>query len=56
MQVLRLASEYDDLTVRDNVPGDLAVESLRSAPSYVYDERVVVALERVLRDRVSAGS
>ena len=56
MQALRLASEYDDLTVRDNVPGDLAVESLRSAPSYVYDERVVVALERVLRDRVSAGS
>ena len=56
VQALRLASEYDDLTVRDNVPGDLAVESLRSAPSYVYDERVVVALERVLRDRVSASS
>jgi len=52
VQALRLASEYDDLTVRDNVPGDLAVESLRSAPSYVYDERVVIALERVLRDRV----
>ncbi len=52
----RLASEYDDLTVRDNVPGNLAVESLRSAPAYVYDERVVVALERVLRDRVSANS
>jgi hypothetical protein len=56
VQALRLASEYDDLTVRDNVPGNLAVESLRSAPSYVYDERVVVALERVLRDRVSANS
>ncbi len=55
VQALRLASEYDDLTARDNVPGDLAVESLRSAPSYVYDERVVVALERVLRDRISAG-
>jgi hypothetical protein len=51
VQALRLASEYDDLTVRDYVPGDLAVESLRSAPSYVYDERVVIALERVLRDR-----
>jgi len=56
VQALRLASEYDDLTARDNVPGDLAVESLRSAPSYVYDERVVVALERVLRDRVSTSS
>ena len=53
-QALRLASEYDDLTARDNVPGNLAVESLRSAPAYVYDERVVVALERVLRDRVSS--
>jgi hypothetical protein len=56
VQTLRLASEYDDLTARDHVPGDLAVESLRSAPSYVYDERVVVALERVLRDRISAAS
>jgi hypothetical protein len=56
VQALRLASEYDDLTVRDEVPKDLAVESLRSAPSYVYEERVVVALERVLRDRVNAGS
>lgn len=56
VQALRLASEYDDLTARDQVPEDLAVESLRSAPSYVYEERVVVALERVLRDRVSAGS
>jgi hypothetical protein len=56
VQVLRLASEYDDLTVRDHVPGDLAVESLRSAPSYVYDERVVVALERVLRDGLSTAS
>ncbi|MDQ1386489.1 MAG: hypothetical protein QOG65_3868 [Actinomycetota bacterium] len=53
-QALRLASEYDDLTARDNVPGNLAVESLRSAPAYVYDERVVVALERVLRDRVTS--
>ncbi len=56
VQALRIASEYDDLTVRDHVSGDLAVESLRSAPSYVYDERVVVALERVLRGRTVAGS
>jgi hypothetical protein len=56
VQVLRIASEYDDLTVRDNVPGDLALESLRSAPSYVYDERVVRALERAVRDRVDRAS
>ena len=52
VQALRLASEYDDLTVRDNVPSSLAVESLRSALSYVYDERVVIALERALGRRV----
>jgi len=56
VQTLRLASEYDDLTVRDSVPGDLAVESLRSAPSYVYDPRVVVALERALHDRIGPRS
>jgi hypothetical protein len=54
VQVLRLASEYDDLTARDHVPGDLAIESLRSAPAYVYDDRVMRALERVLGDRVTA--
>jgi hypothetical protein len=54
-QVLRIASEYDDLTVRDDTPGDLAVESLRSAPAYVYDTRVVGALEHVLRARSSNG-
>jgi hypothetical protein len=48
-QVLRVASEYDDLTVRDHTPSDVAIESLRSAPAYMYDERVVTALERVLR-------
>jgi hypothetical protein len=52
VQVLRLASQYDDLTVRDHVPGTLALETLRSAPAYVYEERVMRALERVLGDRV----
>jgi HD domain-containing protein len=56
VQVLRIASEYDDLTARDHTPGDLALESLRSAPAYVYDERVVLALERVLQDRFTAAS
>jgi hypothetical protein len=52
VQVLRLASEYDDLTVRDTTAGDLALESLRSAPAYVYDTRVLAALERVIHERV----
>jgi hypothetical protein len=56
VQVLRIASEYDDLTARDLTPGDLALESLRSAPAYVYDERVFVALERVLREGANAAS
>ncbi len=53
VQVLRIASEYDDLTARDLTSGELAIESLRSAPAYVYDSRVVLALERVLRDRAT---
>ncbi len=56
VQVLRIASEYDDLTVRDATSGELALESLRSAPAFVYDDRVVNALERVLRDRLSNAS
>jgi hypothetical protein len=55
VQVLRIASEYDDLTVRDHVPGELALESLRSAPAYVYDDKVVRSLERVLVGRIDAS-
>jgi hypothetical protein len=51
VQILRLASQYDDLTVSDGMPSDLVVESLRSAPRYLYDERVLTALERALRHR-----
>ncbi len=54
VQALRIASEYDDLTVRDSTSGELALESLRSAPAFVYDDRVVNALERVLRERTNA--
>jgi hypothetical protein len=56
VQMLRIASEYDDLTVRDHIPGDLALESLRSAPGYVYDAKVLSALERVLAQRFNAAS
>jgi hypothetical protein len=57
VQVLRVASEYDDLTARDNNEANVAIETLRSAPGYVYDERVLAALERVIRDgRVPSAS
>jgi hypothetical protein len=35
VQVLRLASEYDDLTTGDGTPADVALETLRSAPAFV---------------------
>jgi hypothetical protein len=50
VQVLRLASEYDDLTVVNGAPPTVALETLRTAPRYVYDERVLSALERSLGD------
>ena len=50
VQVLRLASEYDDLTVVNGAPPTVALETLRTAPRYVYDERVLTALERSLGD------
>ncbi len=48
VQVLRVASDYDDLTARDLNRSDVAIEMLRSAPGYVYEERVLSSLERVL--------
>ena len=54
VQVLRIASQYDDLTARDHAEEDVALETLRAAPAYVYEERVVHALERVLHDRTYA--
>ena len=55
VQVLRLASEYDDLTVVDGTPSDVAIETLRSAPGFVYEERVLGALERAVRGLNSAA-
>ena len=51
VQVLRVASDYDDLTARDSNDSSVAIETLRSAPGYVYDEKVLSALERVVKDR-----
>jgi hypothetical protein len=48
VQVLRVASDYDDLTARDGNASDVAIETLRSAPGYVYDEKVLGALERAV--------
>ncbi len=48
VQVLRIASDYDDLTARDGNDQSVAIETLRSAPGYVYDDKVLSALERVV--------
>jgi hypothetical protein len=48
VQVLRIASEYDDLTDADGTDPAVALETLRTAPGYVYDERVLNALERAV--------
>ncbi len=55
VQVLRLASEYDDLTVVDGTPPDVAFETLRTAPRYIYDERVLSALERAVGDSTNSA-
>jgi len=56
VQILRLASDYDDLTSRDSMGGDAAIETLRSAPGYVYEEKVLTALERVVNEAQFATS
>ena len=43
VQVLRVASDYDDLTARDGIASSVAIETLRSAPGYVYDEKVLAS-------------
>jgi hypothetical protein len=48
VQVLRLASEYDELTIVDGMMPDDAFETLRTAPRYIYEERVLSALERAV--------
>jgi hypothetical protein len=47
-QILRIASAYDDLALGDEQRAGYAVSALRSAPGYVYDARVLDALERVV--------
>lgn len=47
-QVLKVASAYDELTAGDESQARGALEALHSGPGYVYDGRVLDALERVI--------
>lgn len=47
-QVLKVASAYDELCEGDPSRGALALEALLCAPAYLYDDRVLGALEIVL--------
>jgi hypothetical protein len=49
-QILRIASAYDDLTSLDGTTSPVALETLRSAPPYVYDGALIEALARVVED------
>ncbi len=47
-QVLKVASAFDDLTAGEAVRTGSAIETLYSGPGYLYDSRVLDALERIL--------
>lgn len=49
--ILKVASAYDELTEGDDAHATWAVEALYTGPGYVYDGRVLGALERVLERR-----
>jgi hypothetical protein len=55
-QVLKVASAFDELTDGRDEHAVWAVEALYTGPLYVYDGRVVGALERVLERRGVLGS
>jgi hypothetical protein len=50
-QVLKVASAFDELTEGQDEHARWAVEALYTGPGYVYDGRVLGALERVLERR-----
>ena len=50
-QVLKAASAFDDLSDGHPERAGLALEALCSAPEYLYDSRVLEALEMVLDRR-----
>lgn len=47
-QVLKVASDFDDLASGERSGAAFALEALYSSPGYVYDRRVLEALERVV--------
>jgi response regulator RpfG family c-di-GMP phosphodiesterase len=53
-QILKVASAFDELTAGDPTLGPAAVEALYSGPGYVYDIRVLAALDRIVDERVGA--
>ena len=54
-QILRVASAFDELTAGDGTFTEAAIEALYSGPAYVYDPRVLDALERVASLQVLAA-
>jgi hypothetical protein len=44
-RVLKVASAFDELTKGSVERASVALETLRSAPAYLYDARVIGALE-----------
>jgi len=50
-QILKVASAYDELTEGEDAHARWAVEALYTGPGYVYDGRVLGALERTLARR-----
>lgn len=50
-QILKVASDFDDLTEGEPLRARLALEALYSTPGYVYDRRVLEALEVVVEQR-----
>jgi hypothetical protein len=55
-QILKIASAFDELTDGRDEHAAWALEALYTGPLYVYDGRVVAALERVLERREVIGS
>ena len=47
-QIVRVASDYDDLTGSGDCDPAVAIETLRSTPNFVYEVKVMAALEEVV--------
>jgi hypothetical protein len=50
-QILKVASAYDELTEGSDTHAQWAIDALFTGPAYVYDGRVLTALETVLTNR-----